>query len=205
MSKTPVFPPTISSYFMLCPMPLGFIGKHINKIKHISCSPIFQSCLYYAMQSVMLVCQHKGVSRKKAEMFSWLIHAAQYCSMYLVTNTLYSLLPWIEGVTAFFYSPSIHGGRLLAPFTRMQHLLLCLLTSSPPPSPHAQTVTHRACMFSHARVEKWMGWPFLHAWHPKRSPRNARKLNCLLVLVLEELRLLFRDSGSISCDFYLSN
>ena len=115
-------------------MPLGFIGKHINKIKHISCSPIFQSCLYYAMQSVMLVCQHKGVSRKKAEMFSWLIHAAQYCSMYLVTNTLYSLLPWIEGVTTFFYSPSIHGGQLLAPFTRMQHLLLCLLTSLPPSS-----------------------------------------------------------------------
>jgi len=104
----------------------------------------------------------------------------------------------------FFYSLSVQGGRVLAPFTHMQHLLLWLLTSSPP-SPHAQTVTHRACMVSLARVEEWMGWPFLHAWHPKCFPQNARKLNRLLVLVLEELRLLFTDGRSINYDFYLRN
>ena len=38
----------------------------INKIKHVSCSFIFQSCLYYVMQTVMLVCQQKEFQGKKS-------------------------------------------------------------------------------------------------------------------------------------------
>lgn len=35
-----------------------------------------------------------------------------------------------------------------------------------------------------------------HGRHSKCYPRNTPKLNCLLVLVLKELRLLFTDDGS---------
>jgi len=38
------------------PMLLGLVGTHINKVKHISCGPVFQSYLYYVMQTIMPVC-----------------------------------------------------------------------------------------------------------------------------------------------------
>jgi hypothetical protein len=119
--------------------------------------------------------------------------------MFFPTFAFYSLRLWIEGVTTFFYSPSIQGGWVLAPFTRMPHLLLCLLTSSSPPSSLA-ACTDRYSQSMHVLSLARGGVNGLAipactlAWHPKRSPWNARKLDRLLVL----------DSWCWrSCAFYL--
>lgn len=67
MSKTPVPapPPPPTPYYIFLLHAVSYAlgihrNTHINKSMHISCAPVFQSCLYYAMQTVMLVCQRKG-------------------------------------------------------------------------------------------------------------------------------------------------
>jgi hypothetical protein len=60
-------------------MLLGFVGAHTLKELRTFLVPLFLNlCFYYAMQTIMLVCQHNRVSTKR-------------CGMFLVFNLLTKL------------------------------------------------------------------------------------------------------------------